>query len=74
MCKNSNGVSKARAEMAKTCSDSPDPRAEGSDSCTCIPTRIVEDDLEIGINPLGRDRAGCVEVEEEMIFKDLTGR
>ena len=73
MCGTQENKAKSRAQMAKSCSNSRDPRNQDDGSCACIPTRIVEEDLETGTNPLGRDRASCIEVEEDMVFKGFDG-
>ena len=42
------------------------------ESCSCLPTRAVEQDLESGISPLGTGQ-GCVKLEPELVFPNLKG-
>ena len=36
--------------------------------CTCLPRRIVEDDLTSGLSPLGLDSEQCVQVPSDLVY------
>ena len=36
--------------------------------CTCLPSRIVEDDLTSGLSPLGLDSEQCVQVPSDLVY------
>ena len=59
--------------MVNSCSDHSNARNEDASVCSCIPTRVVEEDLERRTNPFGKDQTGCFKVEQEMVFKGITG-
>ena len=73
VCGNSASRIKNDADMVSSCPNAPDTRKEDVESCACLPTMMVEEALEKKANPLGKDRAGCVKVEGNMILKGLEG-
>ena len=73
VCKSPDGRIKEEEDMVRSCFAAPESRSTNDKSCSCIPTRIVEEDLETQTNPLGKERSGCIKVEEDMVLKGLEG-
>ena len=69
----SGTMASKRKGMADACPGNLNSRRDAAKECTCLPTRGVEQDLDFGVNPLGRTRQGCVNVEQKMVFGDLEG-
>ena len=74
VCKSSDHRIKSDDDMVKTCFDSVKTSGENEKSCSCIPTRIVEQDLEAQTSPLGQNSVGCITVEQEIVLKGLKGK
>ena len=73
VCGSSNSRIENDKDMVSSCPNTPDTRKKDESFCSCLPTIIVEDALERNTNPLGKDQAGCVKVEGELILKGLEG-
>ena len=67
-------VAPGQGRMADACPANLMTRSEDLKECACLPTRVVEQDLESGISPLGRKHQGCVKVESKMIFENYQGK
>ena len=42
-------------------------------TCACLQTRMVEQDVESGISPLGKNHKGCVYLELDLMYPNLAG-
>ena len=81
VCENLN--TRSLTEMASSCPrnrrDRPRPRPGprvrvDRNNCTCLPTSMVEQDIEAGVNPLGRSLKDCVKVEQTLMFPQVNGK
>ena len=44
-----------------------------SEECSCLPTILVEQSLDLGVNPLGSQEKKCVNMHQNLVFPDLEG-
>ena len=42
-------------------------------TCSCLQTRVVEQDVDDGISPLGKKHKRCVYVDYDLVFPTVNG-
>ena len=44
---------------------------EEEEECSCLPRRLIEEDLRSGVNPLGLESEDCVQLPSDIIYNNL---
>ena len=44
---------------------------EEEEECSCLPRRLIEEDLRSGVNPLGLESEECVQLPSDIIYNNL---